>query len=150
MEAESLGNLVTCKYWKWLQQSCVHVRLYPSNILTTSQHLCLSQSSLSLSLSLSLSSPSPLSPPFTRPLPRGLTDYGEVVQVIHMTLVAMMLYAGLLSWRFNWEVGCTYALQVSIIPRPNILCVPWDCAKNRVWTLFTRKTGAMVVTWFRC
>ena len=70
---------------------------------------------VSLSLSLSL-----------RPLPRGLIDYGEVVQVIHMTLVAMVLYAGLLSWKFNWEVGCTYALQVSVyvvVSQDQIFCV---------------------------
>ena len=88
---------------------------------------------LSLSLSLFLS----LSP---RPLPRGLIDYGEVVQVIHMTLVAMVLYAGLLSWKFNWEVGCTYALQVSVyvVSSPNqILCVyPAASSKNT----FTEKT----------
>ena len=46
--------------------------------------------------------------------------------MIHMTLVAMVLYAGLLSWKFNWEVGCTYALQVSVyvvVSSDQIFCV---------------------------
>ena len=50
--------------------------------------------------------------PTTRPLPRGLLRYEEVVHVIHFTLATMFLYAGLLGWRFNWEVGLMYSIQV--------------------------------------
>ena len=54
-----------------------------------------------------------LSPHPIRPLPRGLIRVSEVIQVIHGTLLAMLLYAAILALRFNPAVGFLFTVQVS-------------------------------------
>lgn len=51
--------------------------------------------------------------PLTRPLPRGLIRYEEVLQAINYTLIFLVVYAVLLGLRYNWTVGALFGVEVS-------------------------------------
>jgi 4-hydroxybenzoate polyprenyltransferase len=47
-----------------------------------------------------------------RPLPRGLIDYNEVIDVINIVTAGLSVYTAFVAWRYTIMVGVAYSIQL--------------------------------------